>query len=75
MFETMQGFLAFFIPVFALIILGIIFEEKLIRFEQAVWVGILMTVRDWAEDKLKKESEGGAATWANRTSAITADRC
>ena len=40
MFETMQGFLAFFIPTLALIILGIIFEEKLIRFERAVlaWI-------------------------------------
>ena len=55
MFETMQGFLAFFIPVFALIILGIIFEEKLVRFERALWVGILMTVRDWAEDKLARQ--------------------
>lgn len=55
MFETMQGFLAFFIPTLALIILGIIFEEKLIRFERALWVGILMTVRDWAEDKLARQ--------------------
>ncbi len=55
MFETMQGFLAFFIPTLALIILGIIFEEKLIRFERALRVGILMTVRDWAEDKLARQ--------------------
>lgn len=55
MFETMQGFLAFFIPTLALIILGIIFEEKLIRFERALWFGILMTVRDWAEDKLARQ--------------------
>jgi len=55
MFETVQGFLAFFIPTLALIILGIIFEEKLIRFERALWVWILMTVRDWAEDKLARQ--------------------
>ena len=33
MFETMQSFLAFFFPTLALIILGILFEEKLIAFE------------------------------------------
>lgn len=37
MFETMQSFLAFFIPTLALIILGIIFEEKLIAFENSVF--------------------------------------
>lgn len=36
MFETMQAFLAFFFPTLALIILGIVFEEKLIAFEQRV---------------------------------------
>ncbi len=34
MFETMQGFLCFFIPMCVAIILGIVFEEKLIAFEQ-----------------------------------------
>ena len=34
MFETMQSFLAFFFPTLALIILGILFEEKLIAFEE-----------------------------------------
>lgn len=33
MFETMRSFLAFFIPCVILIILGIIFEEKLIAWE------------------------------------------
>ena len=33
MFETMGSFLAFFIPAFLLIILGILFEEKLIAWE------------------------------------------
>ena len=33
MFETMQSFLAVFIPCVILIILGIIFEEKLIVWE------------------------------------------
>ena len=36
MFETMQAFLAFFFPTLALILLGIVFEEKLIAFEQRV---------------------------------------
>ena len=33
MFETMRSFLAFFIPCVILIILGILFEEKLIAWE------------------------------------------
>ena len=37
MFETMQSFLAFFFPTLALIILGILFEEKLIAFEQKLF--------------------------------------
>ena len=37
MFETMQGFLCFFIPMCVAIILGIIFEEKLIAFEQRLF--------------------------------------
>lgn len=37
MFETMQSFLAFFIPTIALIIIGIIFEEKLIWLEDTIW--------------------------------------
>ena len=36
MFETMQSFLAFFFPTLALIVLGILFEEKLIAFEQRI---------------------------------------
>ena len=36
MFETMQAFLAFFFPTLALILLGIVFEEKLIAFEQRI---------------------------------------
>ena len=36
MFETVQSFLAVFIPSFALIILGILFEEKLIAFEDRI---------------------------------------
>jgi hypothetical protein len=53
MFETMQGFLAFFIPTLALIILGIIFEEKLIWLEDTIWrfikavvIGVRMTIRE-----------------------------
>lgn len=36
MFETMQSFLACFIPSFLLIVLGILFEEKLITFEDRI---------------------------------------
>ncbi len=44
MFETMQGFLAFFIPTLALIIIGIIFEEKLIWLEDTIWLFIKAVV-------------------------------
>ena len=40
MFETMQSFLAFFFPTLALIILGILFEEKLIAFEQKLFASL-----------------------------------
>ncbi len=36
MFETMQSFLSFFFPTLALIILGILFEEKLIALEDRI---------------------------------------
>ncbi len=36
MFETMHAFYAFFFPTLALIILGIVFEEKLVALEQRV---------------------------------------
>ena len=36
MFETMHSFLLFFIPTLALIICGIIFEERLVDFEQKI---------------------------------------
>lgn len=36
MFETMGQFYAFFFPTLALIILGIVFEEKLVAFER--WI-------------------------------------
>ena len=37
MFETMSSFLWFFFIGFCLIILGIIFEEKLIALENTIW--------------------------------------
>ena len=40
MFETMQSFLAFFFPTLALILLGIVFEEKLISFEQKLFAAL-----------------------------------
>ena len=36
MFETMESFLWFFIPTVILICVGIVFEDKLIAFEQKV---------------------------------------
>ena len=45
MFETMQSFLAFFCPTVALIILGILFEEKLIAFENRVLEIVLRHIR------------------------------
>lgn len=44
-----------FVPTLAAICWGIWHEDKLVRFERALWVGILMTVRDWAEDKLARQ--------------------
>ena len=53
MFETMSSFLWFFIPTLILIILGIIFEEKLIWLEDKIWrfikavvTGARMTIRE-----------------------------
>ena len=53
MFETMSSFLWFFIPTLILIILGIIFEEKLIRLENTIWrfakavvIGARMTIQE-----------------------------
>ena len=40
MFETMQSFLAFFFPTLALIVLGILFEEKLIAFENKLFAAL-----------------------------------
>lgn len=45
MFETMGQFCAFFFPTLALIILGIIFEEKLIRFERKVFSALILIFR------------------------------
>lgn len=41
MFETTLGFLCFFIPMALAIILGILFEERLIAFEQRLKAKIL----------------------------------
>lgn len=46
MFETMGQFYAFFIPTLILIILGIIFEKKLIRVEQALAKAVRQTVKE-----------------------------
>lgn len=45
MFETMGQFCAFFIPTLVLIILGIIFEEKLVRFERKVFSALILIFR------------------------------
>ena len=36
MFETMSGFLWFFIPTLIAILIGIVIEQKLIRFENRI---------------------------------------
>ena len=41
-----------FVPTLAAICWGIWHEEKLVRFERALWVGFWRTVKDWAADKL-----------------------
>ena len=45
MFETMQSFYHFFFPVLALIILGILFEEKLVRLEDKLCAGVKKLLR------------------------------
>ena len=51
MFETMSSFLWFFIPTLTLILVGIAFEEKLIRLENAVVIGAKKTVKEWREER------------------------
>lgn len=46
MFETMGQFYAFFFPTLALIILGILFEEKLIAFERRVFRAVVGAVKE-----------------------------
>ncbi len=53
MFETMSSFLWFFFIGFGLIVLGIIFEKKLIWLEDTIWrfikavvIGAKMTIRE-----------------------------
>ena len=46
MFTSMSAFLAFFIPSVILILLGIVFEEKLIRIEQAIKKSLLETIAE-----------------------------
>lgn len=66
MFETMQSFFAFFFPVLALIVAGILFEEKLVALEQR----ILQTLRRQSEaparqrlalQKVERKTAGRAA--------------
>ena len=45
MFETMSSFLWFFFITLGLILTGILFEEKLIAFEDAVWKTIRHFIR------------------------------
>lgn len=51
MFSTMGSFLTFFFITLALIVLGILFEEKLIRFERAVRYGTKKTIKDYAQNR------------------------
>lgn len=50
MFLTMKSFLIFFFVMLALIVLGILFEEYLIAFENAVW----KTVRDFIRTRKER---------------------
>lgn len=51
MFETMSSFLWFFFIGFGLIILGIIFEEKLIAFENKLFRAIRKVLRHDTTDR------------------------
>ena len=51
MFETMSSFLWFFIPALILITLGIIFEEKLIAFENKLFRAIRKVLRHDSADR------------------------
>ena len=65
MFETMLGFLFFFIPMTIAILLGIIFEERLIAFEQRLKTRLTVRRRRKAAAKrraaLKKLAKPAAA--------------
>ena len=65
MFETMLGFLLFFIPMTITILLGIIFEERLIAFEQRLKTQLTVRRRRKTAAKrraaLKKLSRPAAA--------------
>ena len=51
-YETMSGFLSVFLPLATLIFFGIIYEDRLIRYEQRVLKKIRKAIRQWK----KKES-------------------
>jgi len=60
MFATMSSFLWFFIPTLILILTGIIFEEKLIAFENTIWrfikaivIGAKMTIQERRASRVK----------------------
>ena len=51
-YETMGGFLSVFLPLATLIFFGIIYEDRLVRYEQRVLKKIRKAIRQWK----KKES-------------------
>ena len=55
MFETMTGFLWFFYIGLALIVGGILFEEKLVRFEGWIWSNL---TRHRADGKNRRVQHG-----------------
>lgn len=49
MFQTMSGFLWFFIPTLIAILIGIVIEHKLIRFERRmtrVFLAVIKTIKE-----------------------------
>ena len=50
-YETMSGFLSVFLPIATLIFFGIVYEDRLIRYERRVLKKIRKAVRKWKKTK------------------------
>lgn len=73
MFETMQGFLFFFIPMCVAILLGILFEEKLIAFEQHLKARISAKRRKSASTRRAPQLSKVQKTGASRRKTVRKD--